>query len=63
MSYKIEITGFKTQTQAEAFVRWYEGEGEQNIGEWVDTSMNVDIEKTYPLTWNDKTLKMCLSIE
>lgn len=68
MSFEIVITGFKTKKQAEAFIHWYEGQGEQDSSVWFEdekirgninvTTMNVDCSKTYPLIWNDNTTTM-----
>ncbi len=62
------IEGFKTQAQAEAFIKWYEGQGEQDAVIWFECrmqegqidvdSMNVDCKKTYPLQWKDDVVKM-----
>ena len=55
------VTGFNTKAEAEAFIEWYEGQGEQNAAVWleartaegeIDTSfMPVDLSKTYPIKW------------
>jgi hypothetical protein len=69
----LEISGFKSKAQAEAFLDWYEGQGEQDACVWfecrkaegkIDTDfMPVDIRKTYHSTgkykqpWDGNTLK------
>lgn len=73
MTYEIHMTGFKTKAQAEEFVKWYEGQGEQEAAVWfecrksegvIDTDfMPVDCIKTYPLVWSEAVLKMELKIE
>jgi|GEM_PF-5019463 len=37
MSYKAILSGFETKEQAEKFLDWFEGQGEQDdtIGEWL----------------------------
>ncbi len=73
MTYAVQITGFKTQAQAEEFIKWYEGQGEQDSAVWFDVAysrnkidvdfMPVDCEKTFPLTWNENTIQMVLDIQ
>jgi len=68
--YKVNIEGFKTKAQAEAFVSWYEGQGEQDIDIWLECrkdegeidvdSMKVDCRDTYPLQWNENILTMII---
>ena len=44
--YKLEIDGFKTKEQVEAFVRWYSGQGEQDASyyfENLETEGKLDI--------------------
>lgn len=71
--YSLKINGFKTKSQAEAFIQWYEGQGEQDASVWfgerqhdgqIDVDfMPVDCQKTYPLTWKDNILEAELKIE
>ena len=71
--YSLKIEGFKTKAQAEAFVKWYEGQGEQDANIWFECRMSegeidvdfmpVDIRKTYPLKWDGDELKAVLEIE
>lgn len=69
----LEISGFNTKAEAEEFISWYSGQGEQDASIWfecrkqegkinVDT-MNLDCIKTYHSTgsykepWHGNTLK------
>lgn len=71
MTFKIEISGFTSQAQAEQFAQWYNHQGEQYICDWLEcrhqegkvdcTSLNVDLLKTLPLKWADNTLKIKVS--
>lgn len=71
--YSIKIDGFKTKEQAEAFVQWYEGQGEQDASIWFECKKNeneidvdfmpVDCKKTYPLTWTGDVLSATLDIK
>ncbi len=36
MSYDVTIRGFATKDTAIAFMDWYAGQGEQDIGIWLD---------------------------
>jgi len=63
--FKLLIEGFKTKAQVEAFVDWYEGQGEQNAVDWfmcrkqegkIDvSSMSIVLQKN---KWNGDTLAM-----
>lgn len=69
--YKIMIEGFKTKAQAEAFIKWYEGQGEQDACIWFECrkqegkldvdSMMVNYRKTYPLNWDNHILNMVVN--
>lgn len=61
--YEIIVKGFKTKEQAEKFIGWYEGSGEQMIDEWTDVSMNTDMFATFPLKWNGNQIALVLDIE
>lgn len=56
--YNVLIKGFKSPEAAEEFIRWYEGQGEQDITIWFDSqhppveSQVCDVEKTYPIKWD-----------
>ena len=34
--FKVVVTGFKTQAEADAFIGWYEGQGEQDACIWFE---------------------------
>lgn len=36
----LTIKGFETEEQAQAFWEWYEGQGEQNLSDWMDCQDN-----------------------
>lgn len=71
--YSLKIDGFKTKAQAEAFVKWYEGQGEQDANIWFECRkaegkidvdfMPVNCSKTYPLKWEGNELKAVLEIQ
>ena len=61
--YEIIVKGFKTKEQAEGFIDWYEGSGEQHVEGWVDVSMNTDMSETFPLKWNGNQVSLVLDIE
>lgn len=73
MTYQVNVTGFKTKQQAEQFVEWYEGQGEQDAAIWFECRkdegtldvdfMPTDCSLTYPLQWDENTLKLVLRIE
>lgn len=64
----VKITGFNTKEEAEQFILWYDGQGEQDIPFWLECrkdegkidvdTMNVDLEKTFPFKWNDNAVQM-----
>lgn len=72
MMFSVKIEGFKTQAQAEAFIKWYEGQGEQDACVWFECRveegkldvdfMPVDCGKTYPIIFNNNEAKMVLKI-
>lgn len=72
MSFKLVIEGFKTKAQAETFIKWYEGQGEQDASVWFGDRMSeeiidvnfmpVDCCKTYPIKWDGDTVRMILKI-
>lgn len=51
--FNVIIEGFKTREQAEAFINWYEGQGEQDIIPWFEDRKleipTVDCKATYPI--------------
>lgn len=70
--YTLKIEGFKSKRQVEEFIRWYEGQGEQNAADWFDARMAegeldvdfmpVHIQETYPIQFNGNEGKMVLKI-
>jgi len=34
MGFKVEVTGFSSLAEAQAFVDWYSGQGEQDSATW-----------------------------
>lgn len=69
--YSLKINGFKTKAQANAFIDWYEGQGEQEAQVWFECRqdegeidvdfMPVDVSKKYK--WVGDTLEAHLKIE
>lgn len=50
--FSVTFTGFDTMKQAKAFLDWYEGQGEQDSGEWLEYHSNlvgayVDVHTAY----------------
>ena len=39
--YEIRITGFKTKEQANEFISWYEGQGEQEAQVWFEIAKDA----------------------
>jgi len=73
--YELTIKGFKTKDEVEAFIHWYESEGEQyastclemekDEGKDVRTFLETDCGKTfnhpgYFITWENNTAFMFL---
>jgi hypothetical protein len=53
--YAVLVKGFKTQEQADTFIKWYEGQGEQDAQIWFeenDFSAYTDLELTYPISYD-----------
>lgn len=61
MSYSVIVKGFKSKEEAQVFVDWYEGEGEQASEYWLSIarsgkedlirdSLYVDLKKRYEYT-------------
>lgn len=69
--YELKLKGFKTKEQAKAFIKWYEGQGEQDAQVWFESMvsageldvdfMPVDVSKPY--TWDGNTLEATLKID
>jgi hypothetical protein len=36
--FSVKINGFRSKAEAEAFVEWYEGQGEQDAQLWLEES-------------------------
>lgn len=63
--FKLEISGFKSQAEVEAFIKWYEGQGEQAASTWFEELqmrgeidrdfMPVDCKATYPIKFENNT--------
>ena len=61
--YNVKISGFNTQAEAEAFIGWYSGSGEQEAEAWFQerardgliesTWMGVNSTRTFPLEWEE----------
>lgn len=68
--FNVLVSGFETKAEAEAFIQWYEGQGEQDAEVWFDcrkaegrinsSSMPVDCQVTYPIIWRGDTTHMAL---
>lgn len=59
---QLVISGFKNKKQAEAFMNWYEGQGEQDACLWFEeecgcSSMMTKC-PTHPPDWRDNQLHM-----
>lgn len=71
--YNVIVSGFKTKEQAEEFIHWYEGQGEQTSAIWFEERklegkldacfMTVDLAKTFPITWKELTAEMVLVVK
>lgn len=61
--FKLEISGFRSKAEVEAFVKWYEHQGEQDASIWFEELqtrgeidrdfMPVDCSATYPIKFED----------
>jgi hypothetical protein len=68
----LKIEGFETREQAEAFVSWYTGQGEQDAIFWFDARVNegnldvnfmpVDSKQTFPLKFENNEAKVVLEM-
>lgn len=68
--YKVTISGFKSQAEAETFVMWYCEQGEQDIDVWLEDKsdevnirrhLTVDLRATFPVQWTkDNVLLMAI---
>jgi len=63
-TFSVKIDGFKTKKEAQTFVDWYEGQGEQDICTWLEyqdgtrPNMNMDMEKGG--NWEGNVLSICI---
>jgi len=51
--YAVLVKGFTTQEQADAFIKWFEGQGEQDADMWFEEcgfKVRTDLELTYPIS-------------
>ena len=68
--YSVQIKGFHTKAEAEAFINWYSS-GEQDAEPWFEarqeegiiecTFMGIDSQATYPLTWTDNKVQCTIN--
>lgn len=63
---KVEVSGFSNREQAEMFIAWYDGSGEQSFEYWTEDELPsfspyVDLKSTYPLNWEGDTVKLVLA--
>lgn len=60
---KLVITGFEDKSQIQAFVNWYEGQGEQDIDIWLEADPECTCESllTGEVRWVDEeTMEMAV---
>ena len=66
--FKVEFSGFKTREQAQAFVDWYSGAGEQDAATWFECRVDEgELDANFMPTkggpdWEGDTLKQRLDI-
>jgi hypothetical protein len=63
--FKLEISGFQSMEEVEAFIKWYEGSGEQHASIYFEELklrgkidrdfMPIDCGSTYPITFIENT--------
>ena len=67
-NYEVRVTGFKTKAQAEEFMNWYSGQGEQDASIWFECrkaegTLDVDFMPADSFSdWNGNTIEMNLKI-
>lgn len=69
--FNLNISGFQTKEQANAFISWYEGQGEQDAAPWFENMMedgdlDVDfmpVDMSVKPTWKADTLHAKLKIK
>lgn len=58
MTFEVRVTGFNTKVEAEAFIDWYEGQGEQDSSIWFEERhQEGEIECSEMMTELDKLTK------
>lgn len=63
--YSVKFNGFRTLEQAETFIDWYEGQGEQDSGMWLEEHANVTsayVNNYIPYRIIDNTIEVELKI-
>ncbi len=68
--YSVVLNGFKTKAQCQAFVNWYEGQGEQNSSYWFECRKDegeIDIDHMYidlqkPYEWQENQFHAWMNI-
>lgn len=66
MTYKVEISGFETEEQAEEFYHWYSGQGEQDLAIWFECQDELEVNCANAcsgLSWENQTLKFTVKPE
>lgn len=55
MTFSVKLNGFNTQAEAQAFLDWYGGQGEQDAGTWFECRVDEgEIQTTFmPLDYSD----------
>ncbi len=69
--YELNLKGFKTKEQVLAFIKWYEGQGEQEAQVWFEERMSegeidvdfMPVDCSKPYVWNGNTLEASLKID
>lgn len=57
--FNVLVSGFKSRAEADEFIKWFDGQGEQDLAYWFEEAASknpdirpaliVDIEKTFPI--------------
>jgi hypothetical protein len=69
--YELNLKGFKTKEQVLAFIKWYEGQGEQEAQVWFEERMSegeidvdfMPVDCSKPYVWNGNALEASLKID
>jgi len=68
--YQLIIKGFKNKEDVETFISWFEGSGEQSVGDWFDAreyhgelktdtrNILTNMRETFPLRWEGDSALM-----